>query len=109
MAQHVAGTTLLECRPLTGRRHQIRVHLAAAGHPLTVDPLYGGGQSVLLSHYKPGYRPSRRHDERPLINRLTLHAARLTIEHPRSGERMTFEAPLPKDLRATINQLARLA
>jgi 23S rRNA pseudouridine1911/1915/1917 synthase len=107
--ERVAGNTLLECRPLTGRLHQIRVHLAALGHPLTVDPLYGGGTAVLLSHLKAGYRPDRRHGERPLIERLTLHAARVTVKHPTSGELLTVEAPLPKDLRATLSQLRRHA
>lgn len=109
IVQRLAGNTLLECRPLTGRLHQIRAHLAAIGHPLTVDPLYGGGQFVLLSRFKAGYRPSKRRDERPLIGRLTLHAARLTFTHPATSARVTVEAPLPKDLRATINQLARAA
>ena len=106
--QRVAGNTLLECRPLTGRTHQIRAHLAAIGHPLAVDPLYGGAEAVYLSHYKQGYRPSARHDERPLIARLTLHALRIAFDHPDSGERVSFEAPIPKDLRATLNQLSRL-
>jgi RluA family pseudouridine synthase len=106
--QRVAGNTLLECRPLTGRTHQIRAHLAAIGHPLAVDPLYGGAGAIFLSHYKQGYRPSARHDERPLIARLTLHALRIALDHPDSGERVSFEAPIPKDLRATLNQLARL-
>jgi 23S rRNA pseudouridine1911/1915/1917 synthase len=106
--QRVAGNTLLECRPLTGRTHQIRAHLSAMGHPLAVDPLYGGAEAVYLSHYKQGYRPSARHEERPLIARLTLHALRIAFEHPDSGQRVTFEAPIPKDLRATLNQLSRL-
>lgn len=108
IAERVAGNTLLECHPVTGRRHQIRAHLTAIGHPLTVDPLYGGGLEVLLSYYKPDYRPSARHPELPLIARLTLHAARITFEHPGSGEPMTVAAPLPKDLRATVSQLRRL-
>jgi 23S rRNA pseudouridine1911/1915/1917 synthase len=107
--ERLTGNTLLECRPLTGRMHQIRAHLAAIGHPLTVDPLYGGGAAVLLSIYKPGYRPSARHEERPLIDRLTLHAQRLSFDHPDGSSRMTFEAELPKDFRATLNQLRRLA
>jgi 23S rRNA pseudouridine955/2504/2580 synthase/23S rRNA pseudouridine1911/1915/1917 synthase len=107
--QRLAGHTLLECHPVTGRMHQIRVHLAAIGHPLAVDPLYGGGRAVLLSHYKPDYRPSTRRPERPLIDRLTLHAAQITFEHPATGERMTLKAPPPKDLRATITQLGRWA
>ena len=106
--QRVAGNTLLECRPVTGRTHQIRAHLAAIGHPLSVDPLYGGGQAVLLSHYKADYRPSRRREERPLVERLTLHAARVRLRHPTTGASLTLEAPLPKDLRATLNQLGRL-
>ncbi|MEW6252780.1 MAG: RluA family pseudouridine synthase [Planctomycetota bacterium] len=106
--ERVAGHTLLECRPRTGRFHQIRAHLAAIGHPLAVDPLYGGGTAVRLSEYKPDYRASRRHEERPLIDRLTLHAARLTLAHPAGGARLSFEAPLPKDLRATLHQLRRL-
>ncbi len=108
IAQRLAGHTLLECQPITGRMHQIRAHLAAIGFPLAVDPLYGGGQAVLLSSFKSGYRPSRKHDERPLIDRLTLHALRITFAHPATGERTTFEAAPPKDLRATISQLGRL-
>ncbi len=106
--QRLAGNTLVECRPLTGRLHQVRAHLAAIGHPLTVDPLYGGGQAVLLSNYKPDYRPPRRHPERPLISRLTLHAARIAFVHPTTGAYLTIESPLPKDFRATIRQLGRL-
>jgi RluA family pseudouridine synthase len=106
--QHLPGNTLLECRPVTGRTHQIRVHLAAIGHPLTVDPQYGGGQAVFLSSYKLGYHHSTRHAERPLIERLTLHAARIEFEHPADGRQMTFEAPVPKDLRVTLSQLGRL-
>ncbi len=106
--ERLAGHTLLECRPETGRRHQIRVHLAAIGHPLAVDPLYGGGRAVLLSHHKPGYQPSARRPERPLIDRLTLHAARITLTHPTTGEPLTIEAPWPKDFRAAVKQLGRL-
>lgn len=106
--QRLAGNTLVECRPLTGRLHQIRVHMAAIGHPLAVDPVYGGGEAIFLSHHKPNYRPSARHEERPLIDRLTLHALRLTITHPRTRKKTAFEAPLPKDFRATVNQLGRL-
>lgn len=106
--ERLVDNTLLECRPLTGRLHQIRAHLAAIGHPLTVDPLYGGGTEVMLSQYKVDYRPSRRHPERPLIDRLTLHAARITFEHPDGSGPATFEAPLPKDIRATLNQLRRV-
>ncbi len=106
--QRVAGHTWLECRPVTGRTHQIRAHLAAIGHPLAVDVLYGGAPAILLSQYKPGYRPNRRGTERPLIERLTLHAARIAFTHPGDGTDFSCQAPLPKDLRATLTQLARL-
>jgi 23S rRNA pseudouridine1911/1915/1917 synthase len=109
VVQRLAGHTLLECHPVTGRQHQIRVHLAAIGHPLGVDPLYGGGRAIWLSHYKPDYRASERRPERPLIERLTLHAARITFEHPRTGQRVTVEAPMPKDFRAAVTQLGRWA
>lgn len=105
--EHVAGHTLLECRPRPGRLHQIRVHLAAIGHPLAVDPLYGGARAILLSEYKRGYRPSGRRAERPLIDRLTLHALRLTFDHPDGRGAVTFEAPPPKDFRAVLSQLRR--
>ncbi len=104
--ERLVGCTLLECHPLTGRTHQIRVHLASIGHPLLVDPLYGSGAGLLLSSFKPDYRPSRRHEERPLIARLTLHALALEFEHPDGGA-VRFEAPLPKDFRAALNQLRR--
>ncbi|MCG3126483.1 MAG: Ribosomal large subunit pseudouridine synthase D [Phycisphaerae bacterium] len=107
--QRLVGHTLLECRPVTGRTHQIRVHLAAIGHPLAVDPLYGGAAALMLSDFKPTYRPSQRHDEFPLIARLTLHAARISFLHPHDGREMTFSADPPKDFRATVRQLARLS
>lgn len=108
VVRHMVGHTLLECRPLTGRTHQIRAHLAALGFPLAVDPLYGGSEALWLSHFKPDYRPSRRHSERPLIHRLTLHAAKLAFTHPSDGRTITLEAAMPKDFRATLNQLGRL-
>ncbi len=104
----LAGHTLLECSPATGRTHQIRAHMAAIGHPLAVDPVYGDRQELYLSSFKADYSKSRRRSERPLISRLTLHALRLTIQHPIDGTEMTFETPPPKDFRATVNQLARL-
>lgn len=107
VVEHVAGHTLLECRPRTGRLHQIRVHLAAIGHPLAVDPLYGGARAILLSEYKRDYRSSGRRAERPLIDRLTLHALRLTFDHPDGRGAVTFEAPPPRDFRAALNQLRR--
>lgn len=104
--QRFRGFTLIEARPLTGRMHQIRVHLASLGHPLLVDPLYGGRERVLLSELKAGYRPKAGREERPLLNRLSLHAAAITVTTP-AGDPLTVEAPHPKDLRVLLKQLEK--
>ena len=100
--------TLLEADIKTGRTHQIRVHLASLGHPLAVDAVYGTREALFLSEIKlKGFRKGKFEEERPLMNRNALHAAKLTITHPDSGESMTFEAPLPKDFKAVLNQLRK--
>jgi 23S rRNA-/tRNA-specific pseudouridylate synthase len=106
--RRIAGNTLLECCMKAERPDQLRVHLAAIDHPLSVDPAMGGGEAILLSAYKMGYRPSGRRAERPLIDRLTLHAASLEFVRPSDGKRMAISAPMPKDLTATLTQLGRL-
>jgi RluA family pseudouridine synthase len=106
--EQVKGFALVEARPETGRIHQIRVHLAVAGHPVAVDTLYGDGKPILLSAHKRDYRPSGGHDERPLLGRLGLHALSLGLKHPATGEPMVFEAAAPKDIGATIKQLGKL-
>ncbi len=107
VAELFRGFSWVEVMPETGRTHQIRVHLSWLGHPLAVDPLYGGGEGVYLSSFKAGYRPPSDHQEMPLIDRVPLHASRLEFEHPGTGVWMTAEAPLPKDLQAVLNQLRR--
>ena len=109
--QQFRGFTLLRVFPKTGKTHQIRVHLKHAGLPLAIDPLYnrprpGASGALMLSSFKRDYRPTRGEHERPLMERLTLHAEKLAFTDP-GGTRVTLEAPLPKDLRATLNQLAR--
>ncbi len=108
LEQKFRSHALLRVFPQTGKTHQIRVHLKSIGLPLSIDPLYHGPNSegLMLSSFKRDYRPTRGEEERPLIARLTLHAERLTFTHP-DGRQMTIEAPLPKDFRATINQLTR--
>jgi 23S rRNA pseudouridine1911/1915/1917 synthase len=99
---------LVRCFPLTGRQHQIRVHMALLGFPLLVDPLYGGGEGLYLSQIKGNYRASAGHDERPLIGRLTLHAESIQFAHPSTGRTVRIEAPQPKDFRAALTQLRKL-
>jgi len=81
--------SLLECRLETGRTHQIRVHLAAIGHPLVGDPAYG----------------ARRSADVPQFHRQALHAARLGLVHPATGKPMAWNAPPPADLAALIDAL----
>lgn len=102
------GFTYAEAEPITGRMHQIRVHAKAIGVPLLVDPIYGNRTEFMLSSIKRKFKDYGR-EEKPLIDRLTLHAERLTITHPGTGEPMTFEAPLPKEFKALLNQLRKVA
>jgi 23S rRNA pseudouridine1911/1915/1917 synthase len=82
------GFALLDVFPKTGRTHQIRVHLASAGLPLVADELYKPRGRV-LTKLPTGAPPIARH---------ALHASKLEIDHPATGNRITFEAPLPRDL-----------
>lgn len=81
------GYALVEARPETGRTHQIRAHLAAAGHPLAGDRLYGGG------------------DLSPPLEGLALHARSLELIHPGSGERLTLKASYPAEFQAALERL----
>jgi RluA family pseudouridine synthase len=107
LRERYRGFTYVEAQPMTGRQHQIRVHCRAVGLPLAVDPLYGNRSELLLSSVKRKYRDYGR-EEKPLIDRLTLHAERLTVKHPATGEEITFEAEMPKDIRALITQLRKV-
>ena len=101
------GFALVECMPSLVQPNQVRAHLPAAGMPLIVDLPHGGGESLMLSSFKAGYRASRRRPEHALIDRPTLHVLRLVFEHPTTHQPLSFEAELPKDFRATLHQLDR--
>jgi 23S rRNA pseudouridine1911/1915/1917 synthase len=107
--QRFHGFTLLSAQPLSGRTHQIRVHLAAKGFPLAVDPLYGRRRALKLSELKSSYRHKPGTVESPLIARLTLHAASVEFPDVQSGaRRVRVEAPLPRDFERTLRQLAKV-
>jgi 23S rRNA pseudouridine1911/1915/1917 synthase len=91
----------------TGRTHQIRVHMKETGHPVVCDGLYGDGKPVLVSSLKSKFKLSKdAEEEKPILNRLALHAFQLSFKDI-SGKLIELEAPLPKDIRATLQQLAK--
>ena len=98
--------TLLSLKLITGRTHQIRVHLRHIGAPLIADEKYGRASAFYLSQIKK-INIHREQEERPLIKRSSLHAYRLEFKHPITKEAVKIEAPLPKDMRAVINQLEK--
>jgi 23S rRNA pseudouridine1911/1915/1917 synthase len=98
VAEAFDGAALLRVRIHTGRTHQIRVHLAALGHPVAGDSTYGGTRAA----------PSRGKAAREILESLArpaLHAARLSFTHPATGERMAFESPLPADVVSVVERL----
>jgi 23S rRNA pseudouridine955/2504/2580 synthase/23S rRNA pseudouridine1911/1915/1917 synthase len=95
----------MQFRILTGRTHQIRVHMKFLGHPIVCDAVYGDGKPVFISQLKKNYNLSQSaEEEKPILNRLALHASRLHFKGM-NGEEHKLEAPLPKDLKATLSQL----
>src|SRR5206468_9908310 len=92
LRERLPRASLLEAAPATGRTHQIRVHLAAIGHPIVGDRTYGGG----------GDDATRLDLRRPF-----LHAWRLAFVHPTSGAALAFEEPLPEDLAEALDRARR--
>jgi 23S rRNA-/tRNA-specific pseudouridylate synthase len=100
--------TLIRCEPLTGRTHQIRIHLRHAGVPIVGDELYGG-KALWLSRLKPNYRLKPGKEERPLISRVALHAEQLELTHPVTNQTISITAPWPKDLTVAVKYLRQFA
>ncbi len=90
--------SLLRCILRTGRTHQIRVHLKHLGHPIVGDPVYSGPQWR-------GIPDKRVQKTLSSMKRQALHAAKITLDHPRTSERMSFEAPMPEDMRSVLTAL----
>jgi 23S rRNA pseudouridine955/2504/2580 synthase len=97
--------TLVECMPVTGRMHQIRVHLMCLKAPIVNDPTYGG-EPIFLSQIKRKFNLKQDTEEQPLIQRVALHAYSLTFNLLNS-EPATFVAPYPKDFDTVVKQLEK--
>jgi 23S rRNA pseudouridine1911/1915/1917 synthase len=94
------AASLVECRLATGRTHQIRVHMAATGHPLLGDPVYGRETADRRARLGPGGRAALAG-----FHRQALHAASLGFVHPRTRAALSFESPLPEDLTSLIKAM----
>jgi RluA family pseudouridine synthase len=97
--------TLIECRPVTGRMHQIRVHLASLGAPISGDLEYGG-KPFFVSSIKRGFRTKKMTEEEPLMKRMALHAFALEFAGL-DGKAISVQAPYPKDFAAVLRQLGK--
>lgn len=97
--------TSVELRPRSGRLHQVRAHLAVLGHPLAVDPDYGGAERLRAVDLDPRLEGSLA--EEVVLTRVPLHAERLRFRHPTTGNQVEIVAPLPPDLERAIVLLRR--
>ncbi len=97
--------TLIECKPVTGRMHQIRIHLASQNAVITGDEAYRG-KKPLLSSFKRNYNYPKWEHERPIANRFLLHAAKISFTTPKD-KKVSIEAPYPKDFNAFLKIVKR--
>jgi 23S rRNA-/tRNA-specific pseudouridylate synthase len=95
--------TSVELRPRSGRLHQVRAHLAVLGHPLAVDPDYGGAERLTARDLDP--RVEGAAGDEPLLSRVPLHAESVRFRHPTSGKPVEISAPLPPDLAQVVAAL----
>ncbi|MDJ0521230.1 MAG: RluA family pseudouridine synthase [Planctomycetota bacterium] len=102
VARTFARHALLELSLLTGRTHQLRVHLAHIGHPIVCDHLYGDPRPLLRSHVDRSIHPD---DDGVVLARLALHAHRLELDHPVTGTPLLVESPLPAAIQQALEIL----
>ncbi|GIW86794.1 MAG: pseudouridine synthase [Isosphaeraceae bacterium] len=104
VVERFCGFSLIRAKPETGRTHQIRVHLAHIGHPIVADKMYSGRDRLTLGDLAG---PDATDADRVLISRQALHAHRLSLTHPLTGQPLELEAPLPADMTATLAALGQ--
>jgi RluA family pseudouridine synthase len=109
VVERFRGFTLVRALPQTGRRHQVRIHFSHIGYPIAADRVYGGGNAVLLSSFKRGYRAKRGEEETPLLARPALHASALTFFPVAAATPIRVEAPLARDFQVLIKMLRKYA
>jgi 23S rRNA pseudouridine955/2504/2580 synthase len=96
--------SLMSCKPITGRLHQIRIHLASQNFPISADTTYGG-HLPMLSHYKRNFRTAKFEDEQPMMKRVALHAHTLAFEF--NNNPYSVSAPYPKDFEVFLKLLEK--
>ncbi len=101
IVEKLDGYTLVECVPITGRQHQIRAHLAAAGYPIVGDKLYCHGDDAFREFCAKGLTPELA--KQFILPRQALHAAEIRIPHPTDKREVRIQAPLPKDMQDFID------
>lgn len=102
--ENYRANSLIECRPITGRMHQIRIHLATLKSPIVNDEMYGG-KALFLSQLKKKFNLKKEEEERSIIQRFALHAYALTFDN--FSEQITVKADYPKDLQVLYKQLRK--
>lgn len=101
------GFSLVRLHPKTGRTHQLRISLQSIGTPCVADPVYGDGEPLFSSSWIRRYRTGRNEVERPVLDRTALHAEKLALAHPDSGDPLELGAELHKDMKVTLKQLRK--
>jgi RluA family pseudouridine synthase len=96
--------SLVECTPVTGRTHQIRIHLSRLNASITGDDTYGG-KPFFVSSVKRGFKMEKNAEEQPLIKRMALHA--FSLEFMGLSKEMSVQAPYPRDFQALLKQLSQ--
>ncbi len=101
------NATLVEVDLVSGRHHQLRVHVSAIGHPLLIDDFYGTQTEFFVSSVKKRFNLKKHEEENPLIDRITMHAYSADFAQPTTGERIKVVADYPKDFAALISVLRK--